>query len=87
MKTYPIYFKKSEIQGLQDKLVCMLDMARKYAGIPFIITSGLRTADQNQAIGGISDSAHLKGLAVDLRCNTGHERFIMIPALLSAGFL
>lgn len=80
------HFNDSEIRGLQDRLVTMLDNARELAKIPFIITSGLRTASQNEQIGGVDDSAHLKGLAVDLRCRNSAERFIIVSALLMAGF-
>ena len=83
---FPKYFKQSEIKGLNDKLVLMLDQAREFAQIPFCITSGLRTADQNKAVNGISNSAHLKGLAVDLQCYNGNDRFKIVTALLKAGF-
>jgi len=42
-----------------------LDKAREYIGKPFTITSGLRLANKNAAVGGVSNSAHLKGEAVD----------------------
>lgn len=80
------YFKDSEVQGLDPKLVLMLDDAREFAGIPFVITSGLRTPEHNEMIGGVQDSAHLKGLAVDLRCRNSNERFLIIKGLMEAGF-
>lgn len=86
MSTFPKYFKQSEIKGLNDQLVLMLDQARGFAQIPFIITSGLRTAQENQRVGGVDDSAHLKGLAVDLQCYNGQDRFKIVTALLKAGF-
>ena len=83
---YPKHFKQSEIYGLRDRLILMLDQAREIAGVPFIITSGLRTADQNRAVGGVSDSAHLKGLAVDLQCKNSNTRFKIVKSLLEVGF-
>ena len=59
------YFKEKEIVGLNTGLVEMLDKAREIAGIPFIITSGVRTPKQNEDAGGVNDSSHRKGLAVD----------------------
>jgi len=86
MPIFPKHFSKNEIKGLNDQLVLMLDLAREKAGIPFIITSGLRTQDQNIAVNGVKDSAHLKGLAVDLKCINSKDRFKMIFALLDVGF-
>jgi hypothetical protein len=86
MPIFPKHFSKDEIKGLNDQLVLMLDLAREKAKIPFIISSGLRTQDQNIAINGVPDSAHLKGLAVDLKCVNGKDRFKMVFALLDVGF-
>jgi zinc D-Ala-D-Ala carboxypeptidase len=87
------YFKLTEKTGsfgtvadLSPSLVDMLDKAREIAGIPFVITSGFRTVTHNKAVGGVSDSAHLKGLAVDLRCRNSNERYLLLNALLSVGF-
>lgn len=60
------YFKDSEIVGLKPELVKLLDKAREIAGVPFKITSGFRTPEQNKKVGGVQDSAHETGLAVDL---------------------
>jgi zinc D-Ala-D-Ala carboxypeptidase len=80
------HFTDAEIAGLQPKLVEMLDNARDAAEVPFIITSGLRTAADNAAAGGVSDSAHLRGLAVDLRVTGDPDRFLIAKGLLGAGF-
>lgn len=81
------YFKDSEITGLSPELVKMLDKAREFAGIPFVITSGLRTVEENMKVGGVENSSHLKGLAVDLRCTNSRERFLIIKALIYIGFV
>lgn len=80
------FFKESEIPNLQIKLVQMLDRAREYAGIPFYITSGFRTPKENTEAGGVDNSAHEKGLAVDLRCDTSEKRYKMITGLIAVGF-
>lgn len=72
--------------GLNDKLMSMLDNARTIAGIPFIITSGVRTEKHNLEIGGTIDSAHLKALGADLQCTDSLNRFSIIYALFVAGF-
>jgi zinc D-Ala-D-Ala carboxypeptidase len=81
------YFTDTEIQGLDDGLCQMLSIARGKAGVPFVITCGLRTTAQNAALAeSVSDSAHLTGHAVDLACTDDPTRFSLIEGLLDAGF-
>lgn len=80
------YFTDAEIAGLQDVLVQRLYEARKIAQVPFIITSGVRTPEHNAAVGGVSNSSHVRGLAVDLECTDPTSRYRMIVGLLQAGF-
>lgn len=81
------HFSDEESNGLDAELMERLDVARDLCGFPIVITSGARTADGNQAAGGIENSSHLKGLAVDVRMPTGqNEREKMIWALGRAGF-
>jgi hypothetical protein len=72
--------------GVSDKLMSMLDNARTIADVPFIITSGLRTVESNKKTGGVPDSAHLKGLAVDLACSDSFNRYKIIYGLFVGGF-
>ena len=69
-----------------EALVLMLDDAREIAGIPFHITSALRSREDNLRVGGARDSAHLTGHAVDLRAPTSRIRSQMLRALLAVGF-
>ena len=64
----------------------MLDDARGIAGIPFNITSGYRTKDRNKLVGGVANSSHLVGKAADIKVGSGNERYIIINALIKAGF-
>jgi uncharacterized protein YcbK (DUF882 family) len=81
-----IHFTDDEIKGLSPRLVAMLDGARDYAGVPFRITSGARTPEENQAAQGVKNTAHMRGLAVDLACVDGRERWHILTALLNVGF-
>lgn len=82
------FFTDEEVKGLDQELCAKLDWARGRSGIPFVITSGLRTVEQNSEASGVSDSSHLKGLAVDLRIQdaSASNRFKMVNALLLSGF-
>jgi zinc D-Ala-D-Ala carboxypeptidase len=80
------WFSEAEIEGLDPRLVEMLDRARGLAKTPFRITSGRRSADQNQQAGGVMDSAHTRGLAVDLGCFDSRARMRMLSGLIVAGF-
>ena len=81
-----IYFTDEEVVGLGFEFVAMLDRARGLAGTPFVITSGLRTLQQNQQTpNAVSDSAHLVGLAVDLACSGSQERYQIIKSLMAVG--
>ena len=86
IKNVSKYFNEREIDGLDLKLVAMLDQARESTGIPFIITSGFRDSADNATAGGVEDSPHTKGLAVDLRVSNSNYRFKMLRALFSVGF-
>lgn len=71
---------------MDETLIDMLINARHIAGIPFIINSGYRTKKHNKKIGGVENSSHTKGLAVDIKCIDSRSRFIIINALKEAGF-
>ncbi len=67
------HFSKSEFECpccskvlVSRKLVFMLDLARSLAGIPFNISSGYRCKKHNKQVGGVNNSAHVTGLAVDI---------------------
>lgn len=80
------YFKDSEVVGLDEEFVRKLDLARKFSGIPFVITSGLRTLAENERTSGAAkESAHLTGKAVDLRVGNSHEVYLIVAAGLSVG--
>lgn len=79
------YFKPNEVKGLDPKFIDYLDKARGLADVPFVITSGFRDPADNSEAGGKDDSAHLKGLAVDLHCDDSRSRFLMLQGIFAAG--
>jgi len=77
------YFDRAEFgegePGIEpdEGLVRMLDEARHVSGIPYQITSGLRTKEHNAAVGGAPTSAHLTGHAVDIAALLGVMAVVM----------
>ena len=48
------------------RLFLMLEKIRNYVGYPLIINSAFRSTAVNQAVGGVKNSLHLEGRAVDI---------------------
>lgn len=80
------YFLEDEVLGLKDELILKLDQMRSVAGVPIVITSGLRTLGTNAVTQGVHDSAHLKGLAADIHCPDSGTRFKLVAAAFQVGF-
>lgn len=72
-------------ENMNEEFVKKLDLLRMFYGKPVYISSGYRTKEHNLAVGGVSDSAHLKGLAADLSCNDSRERFEIVRIALIIG--
>ncbi len=80
-----IYFKECE-KNMDEDFLAKLDNARVIADIPFIINSAWRSPEHNKKVGGKPNSSHLKGLAVDIKIENSRQRFIVLQALIAAGF-
>ena len=79
MMLFSYYFKERELVckcgkckgipvSLEERvqvLVDVLDIIRFYSG-PIIVTSGVRCKSHNKQVGGVSNSKHLTGEAVDI---------------------
>lgn len=63
-----------------------LDRARKYARVPFRITSGFRCPRHNAEVGGKETSSHLRGYAADIAVTSSAVRFRVVRGLMEAGF-
>ncbi len=74
------------LQDMSQVLMDTLDSAREAAGIPFVLNCAYRSVAWDKARGRSGNSAHTRGLAVDIRCNTSANRFKIVSALLSVGF-
>lgn len=78
---------------MKPEFLNKLAVARDIAGIPFVVTSGIRTLKKNKDLikagyPAVLDSAHLitKGVGADIKSNP-KTRFIIVAALIKAGFV
>jgi uncharacterized protein YcbK (DUF882 family) len=76
------HFSRSEFSckcgcGFNDvslELIHLLESIREEYDKPMRITSGCRCPDYNASVGGVSNSAHTRGTAADIRVSGGADR-------------
>jgi len=61
-----------------------LDALREVYGQPIVLTSGLRCSTWNTHVGGVKNSAHLSGEAVDIACGEGMTRRVLVQLAMAA---
>lgn len=71
---------------MDSDFIRKLQIARNIANTPFSINSGYRTKVHNHKIKGSKDSAHTKGKACDIHTQSSRYRYLILSALLKAGF-
>ncbi|QDP47997.1 MAG: putative peptidase M15 [Prokaryotic dsDNA virus sp.] len=71
--------------NMNKHFVELLDQARQEADTPFVITSGWRSEATNRRVGGVFNSAHLKGLAVDIAYKGSRQLYLIVNALMKVG--
>jgi len=88
------YFKVEEFnqpgkpeswKNMDLNLLVILDNMRHRSKIPYVITSAYRDKEYNRKKGGVENSAHTYGKAVDIRAKTSKEKYIIIEAALHFG--
>jgi hypothetical protein len=73
-------------QHMHPRFLERLDTARDISGVPYHINSGWRCVNHNREVGGGDKSAHLVGLACDIRATESRQRFHILRGLFAAGF-
>jgi len=73
---------KFNMDGL---FLSFLGAVRLYYNAPMKITSGCRCTEHNARVGGAKDSAHVMGLAVDVHCDNGDDKYKLIEAAIYCG--
>lgn len=88
------YFKESEfkrcspscsLQDMDRDFMIKLDALRSQAGIPLVLNSAYRSVAWDKAKGRSGNSAHTRGHAVDIRCNSSSNRYKIIKAAFAIG--
>jgi len=78
--------KGSGVERMSLQLIQLLDSLRERCGFPFIISSGYRSFKYNSTLPNASvQSAHIKGLAVDIVAQTSGEKFMIVKYALEIG--
>ena len=94
-RAFHMFFEYSEFDSPDERGSYMnmdvsflnkLSKARELAAIGFKITSGYRSPAHNAKVGGVPSSSHTVGRAVDIYAPTSTQKYIIINALLQAGF-
>ena len=74
-------------KNMQRLITTILDPIRERYGGPITVSSGYRSEKLNKAVGGVSNSYHMKGLAADLvgAHRSDEERKAIFRAALAVG--
>ena len=70
---------------MDPKFIQTLDKIREEVGIPFFINSGYRTPEWNRKVNGVSNSAHIRGRAADIRTPSGFKQKEIAKAAVKHG--
>jgi len=88
------YFKEEEfrlcspscsLQDMDQSFMITLDALRALAGIPLTLNCAYRSVEHDKARGRSGNSAHTRGLAADIRCNSSATRMKIVKAALDLG--
>lgn len=71
---------------MDPTLLAMLDELRHRVGQPLYINSAFRCRSWNAKVGGVESSSHAKGMAVDIACTDGFQRFSLVKEAMAIGF-
>jgi len=68
--------------SVSEDLVRKLQAARDDLEGPIYISSGFRCKEHNLKVGGVEESSHTKGAAVDIKVATSRDRWLLLWVLL-----
>lgn len=65
------------IVGANGVLLCLLQRVRNAVGFPMVVSSSKRTVKTNEETGGVKNSSHLIGLAVDILARPDQQEIMI----------
>lgn len=72
-----------------DRLILTADRMEKVREVlgnkPIVVTSGYRSQAVNKAVGGVPNSDHVQGFAVDFKCPGFGSPYLIVAMLVDAG--
>lgn len=74
-----------DISQMDAGFLALLDEVRETAGIPLVLNCAYRSKEWEKKQGRSGNSAHTRGKAVDIRCNTSANRYKIVRAALLCG--
>ena len=87
----PAEFKRCvpscSIEDMDGGFLDLLDKVREKAGIPLVLNCAYRSREWDIAKGRSGNSAHTRGKAVDIRCNSSATRFKIVKAAMECGIV
>ena len=72
--------------NIKSEFIDKLESVRQIYGKPMYINSGYRCPRHNSAVGGVSESAHVDGVAADIGCTFATDRLKLVDIAISKGF-
>ena len=73
------------IDQMDPRFLDLLDVIREAAGIPLVLNCAYRSRAWELSKGRTGNSAHTRGMAVDIRCNASATRYRIVRAALLCG--
>lgn len=73
------------MSDMDNDFLLLLDKVREDAGVPFILNCAYRSEEWDKSKGRSGKSAHTKGKAVDIKCNTSANAYKIVNAALKNG--
>ena len=82
MIKYSKKVKRDELQRALQRKLMTFDL---FTDTEIIATSGLRSVEKNAEVGGVKNSSHLRGFALDLSCPNSKVRHEILFCAIAVG--